>query len=281
MPNGSGPVPPISRPAGPVLWHRVLMRISRASLILVLGLTSTACFQVDTLVRLRADGSGTIEQRVLFTAAALDQMKQLGSLGGNGADFDPLSEDNAKAMAADLGPGVSYVSSTPLKTPEGEGRTMIYAFKDIRQVQVSQQPPGADALGGSRGFGFALARQPNSNVVLTIHMPPSGGLPGAGPGGTPPLPSPDQMTFVKQLLAGAHVAIAVEPAGRLVKTNSPYVDGNRVTLLDLDLDRLLGDDATLAKLQAAKDSADAQAILAGVPGIKIVTGQDISIEFAP
>ena len=42
------------------------------------------------------------------------------------------------------------------------------------------------------------------------------------------------------------------PAGRLVRTNSPYVDGNTVTLFDLDLDALLKNDSAFARLQAAK-----------------------------
>ena len=52
--------------------------------------------------------------------------------------------------------------------------------------------------------------------------------------------------MLKQMFGGAHVTIAVEPAGTLVRTTSPFVDGSRVTLLDIDLDRLLEDDALIA-----------------------------------
>ncbi len=257
-----------------------MRNLCACALILLLGLTSAACFQIDTLVRLKADGSGTLEERIFFTNAALEQMKQLGALGGNGAgNFDPLSEDNARAMASQLGAGVTYVSSTPIATADGQGRAIVFAFQDIREMQLTQQPPGADALAGGAGYGFTLTRQPNADALLTIHMPPSSGLPGAGPGAT--LPPPEQLALIKQMLAGAHIGVAIEPAGTLVKTNSPYVDGNRVTLVDLDLDRLFADDTTIAKLQAAPDSAAAQAVLAAVPGIKIVTTPDVSIEFLP
>ena len=32
------------------------------------------------------------------------------------------------------------------------------------------------------------------------------------------------------MLAGMHVALSVEPAGRIVRTTSPFVDGQTVTL---------------------------------------------------
>ncbi len=40
-----------------------------------------------------------------------------------------------------------------------------------------------------------------------------------------------------------------EPAGTLVKTSSPYVDGQRVTLLEVDLDEILKDETVVSRLQ--------------------------------
>jgi hypothetical protein len=85
---------------------------------------------------------------------------------------------------------------------------------------------------------------------------------------------------VKPLIAGARLAIAVDPVGQLVRTNSSYVDGRRVTLIDVELDQLLEGDA-LQRLQAAASIDDAKAALQGVPGVKINFDPEITIEFTP
>ena len=88
--------------------------------------------------------------------------------------------------------------------------------------------------------------------------------------------------MIKSMLAGAHVLLGVEPAGTLVKTSSPFVDGPRVTLLEIDLDQVLQDsDALVAKLQAAKSNDEMKAILKDVPGLKMPMERDITIEFTP
>jgi hypothetical protein len=83
------------------------------------------------------------------------------------------------------------------------------------------------------------------------------------------------------MLAGAHASIAVRPVGRLVGTNSAYVDGNRVTLIDFDLDQLLKDESTFNRLRDARTEEDAKAVLKDLPGIKVNLEPEITIEFTP
>ena len=64
--------------------------------------------------------------------------------------------------------------------------------------------------------------------------------------------------------------------GRIIKTNAPYVEGSRVTLMQIDFDKLLADDSALTKLQGAKDIKS----LAAVPGLKVVTEPTVTIEFS-
>src|SRR3982751_1005005 len=117
------------------------MHMRKALTLVLLVLPLTACFQSATVVHVKADGSGTIEQRTLLTEAAVDQLRTFAILGGGNADsVDPTSEANARAMAAAIGTGVSYVSSTPIDADKSHGRETIYAFADISQLRVSEQP---------------------------------------------------------------------------------------------------------------------------------------------
>jgi hypothetical protein len=235
----------------------------------------------------KADGSGTIEQRTLLTEAAVDQLRTFAILGGGNADAaDPTSEANARAMAAAIGSGVTYVSSMPVDAGTAHGRETIYSFTDITQLRVSEQPslPGnlklpAAAGGNTPPISFAINRTPGANVVVRILVPRPAIFP-AGPNGEPQPPSLEQITMVKQLLAGARLVVAMEPEGRLVQTSSPFVDGNRVTLIDVDIDRAAADPDLAKKLQSAKTQEESKAAINSIPGLKITLDPEITIEFA-
>jgi hypothetical protein len=254
---------------------------------LVGALASCGCFQMDTRLKVNGDGSGTIDQRLLFTASAINQFRGLSGLsGGNGGTFDPISEEQARAAAATLGPGVTYVSSTRVAIGGAEGRDMTYAFEDINQLRLSPIAAfgggraRAQTLAGSEPVSFVFARQPSGTAVLRIRVPrppmPNGDA--LGPSARSQL-SLDQMEIFKQMLAGARISLSVEPSGPIVRTTSPFVDGRHITLVDVSLDRLL-DDAVMARLQRARTEEDAKAALAGVDGVKVTFDPETTIEFA-
>jgi hypothetical protein len=263
----------------------------RAALLLAGALTTSACFQMTTVLKVNGDGSGTISHRMVYTRAALAQLKSFAAFGGArgaGAAADPLSEQQARDMTASIGPGVSYVSSELVTTPLGQGRDAIYAFTDVSTLRISTQPaaPGGIAI-KTQGFStvpsatesitFTLTHEANGNAVLHIHVPEPNYLDFFG--------SPNaagQIGMIKTMLAGARVLLAAEPAGTLVRTSSPFVDGQRVTLLDVDLDTVLADDTLLPRIQAvAATPAQAKAVLLAAKGLKINLDPEITIEFTP
>ena len=264
----------------------VIMRYARFAMLLAGAVLCSACFQFSTVVSVKPDGSGTIDQRMLFTQAAVAQLRQFAALSGGAGDFEPVSEQQARDGAAALGPGVTYVSSTPINSPEGVGREIKYAFTDINTLKLDQAPPppggmpapATPAADGEPRVSFALTRPAGGSALLTIkipQLPAIGGDPSLPPNG----PSLEQFAMLKPLLAGARITIDIEPAGRLVRTSSPYVSGNRVTLLDVNVDALLADDTLLQRLQAAKTPDEAKAILKNIPGLKANLDPELTIEF--
>ena len=77
------------------------------------------------------------------------------------------------------------------------------------------------------------------------------------------------------------MSIGVEPAGQLVRTNSPYADGGHVTLLDVNLDQVLTNEALLTRLQTSRTPEEIKAALTDVPGLKIALDREVTIEFTP
>src|SRR5436190_6739936 len=185
----------------------------RLAAVLAVAIVSSGCFQMTAVMKVKGDGSGTIDHRMLFTRQALAQLKQFAALGGGGGRqaIDPTSEQQAQEMAATLGPGVSYVSSQPVSTPAGEGRDAVYAFTDVGQLRVSTQPapPGGTAIqaGGLSTIGdtltFSIAHEPNGNAVVHINVPESSLVNSLSTNA-----APQQMAMIKSLLTGARVSLA-------------------------------------------------------------------------
>jgi hypothetical protein len=258
--------------------------VSRAVLLLA-AVMSSACFQMTTVLKVNADGSGTLEHRMVYTNAGLAQLRQFTALGGGRAQsVDPTSEQQARDLVTSIGPGVTYVSSTPVTTATGRGRDAIYAFTDVTQLRISTQPAapagitaragGFSTQGGS--VTFTMTHEANGNAILHIVVPEPDYLNALG---SPQAAS--QIGMVKQLLGGAKILLAAEPSGTLVKTSSPYVDGSRVTLLEIDLDEVLKDQTLMPRLQAATTQDEAKAVIKSAAGLKINLDRDITIEFTP
>ena len=263
------------------------VRVSfRGALLLAGALMSGACFQMTTVLKVNGDGSGTINHRMVYTKAALAQLKSFAAFGGGrGGSADPLSEQQARDMTASIGAGVTYMSSELITTPLGQGRDAIYAFTDVSTLRISTQPAAPGGLRvttpgvstESESITFTMTREANGNAMLRIHVPEPNYLDFFG--------SPQaawQIGMIKTMLAGARVLLAAEPAGSLIRTSSPFVEGPRVTLLDIDLDAVLADDTLLPRIQAvAATPKEAKAILMSAAGLKINLDPEITIEFTP
>jgi hypothetical protein len=263
------------------------MRQARLALLLFGAMLCGGCFQFSSVLTVRGDGSGTIDQRLVFTQAAVAQLRQFASIAGGGQPFDPISEQQAREAAATMGPGVTYVSSTPIETAEGVGRDIQYAFTDVNTLRLNEAPPapGGFSIGPASAdphVSFSLTHQPDGQALLKILVPQLPMMPGTRGGrGTGNMPSADQMLMLRPMLAGARISMVVQPQGTLVRTSSPYVDGQRVTLVDVAVDALLADDTLMTRLQAARTPADAQSILKAVPGVKVNLDPEITIAFTP
>ena len=268
------------------------MRSLRALLALVSTLALTACINSTTLVKVNADGSGTVEQTTLMNMAAIKGMmpgaeKQMGGAAVNRADLE--------RTAARMGKGVRLLSADPAKGANGwEGSKAIFAFDDINQVQVSQGPSMSGSSDGRMSpepttndpvkFSLTRAGGTSTLTIAFIDKPASGVSMQAGdkPGDMPDLSNPMLMGMLKSMFAGFKLNIDLEVAGAIVKTNAEYVTGSRLTLLEMDLDSLLADEAKLKALQGQIGSEPSlsaiKPFLKDIKGIKI-DGPTISVQF--
>ena len=258
----------------------------RKTLLLLAAVICSGCLRSTTLITVKPDGSGTILQETGLSQQALAMIKSMAAAGGDAKmPADVFGESQAK-QAADM-MGVTFVSGEPIKTADLEGYRARFSFTDIRKVQMkmNQNAPaglsGAGATSGESPFQFGFERK-GAASQLTINVPelkpgqgPMGAMPKMG-ADTNPAQTQQAIAMMKMMLQNLYVDVSVDVDGRIVNTNASNVQGSRITLLQLDFNKMLADESALLKLQGANDLK----ALSGVPGIKIMTTPKVTVEFA-
>jgi hypothetical protein len=278
-----------------------MRRFATLAVFVLFAPALAGCLTSETLIKLNADGSGTIEQVMLMNVKTFDALPALmgDALGADvtstkstGASIDPagmFDETQARAAAEQLGRGVRFVSSEPLTRGDLQGARMVYAFDDVNTLTIQQDPPG-DVLGGgakstSEPLALRLTRQANGHALLTVDL--EGGsretksTAPAAKAGRDDMP-PGMEAMVAQLFEGFRISIDVEVAGVIARTSSPFATGSRVTVLEMDLGMLVKDQANLKRFGSIGPDvgvAEMIPLLKDVKGIK-VNQSPITIEFS-
>ena len=267
------------------------MRSFKLLAVVVGALSLTACLNSTTLVKLKPDGSGTIEQTTLMNMAALKGMMPPGA---NQRPQGPMmNKADLERTAERMGKGVRLVSTEEVKGDKGfEGTKAIFAFDDINQIQVSQDPGGTSVGGDSKKespIKFAFAKNPGGTSTLTINFNEQqindATAKQATPertGDMPDLTNPMIMNMIKTMFDGFKINMGLEVVGTIVKTNAEYVTGPRLTLLEMDMASLLDDQEKLKALQGkigpGVSFSEVKPYLKDIKGIKI-DGPSIKVEF--
>jgi hypothetical protein len=279
---------------------------ARLVAVLALGVGASGCIAVDMLVKVKGDGSGTVEKSLTMNPQAMQEMAA--EMKASGGDVStktkdpskltdkellegPFDPEELKKEAAKMGPGVTFVSATPVREKDRLGVKAVFAFKDVNQLKLSQKPmpdggPGGGKASPEDDLKFSLEKQGGSSV-LTLMAKGLDLKSGAGkPKASPPPEGMDKMAegmleMMKPMLKGLRITIGVEVDGTVVKTNSPYAAGNRITFMDLDFGALLSDQKALKAFGEDMEGSLAQqkAALAKIKGMKVHLEPEMVVEF--
>lgn len=270
------------------------MRAFRFLSVVIAAAVTTGCLSSQTLIRVQADGSGTLEQTLLVNPQSARMMLGGVAAGAEQAAPPGMSDADLQQLASRLGRGVRLVSSTPLRQGALEGTKAVFAFDDINALQLDQNaalPGGAGAMGGGSAspVTFQLTRQPGGPALLTVAMTEDDETPGTGQpadedAGVEPgmFSDPNLLQMMKMMFAGFRMGIDLEVGGTILRTNADHVAGSRVTLLEVDFDALMADDAVFRDLQSRMGPdmsiANVRPFLKNLRGLKI-NDPVVTIEF--
>lgn len=260
----------------------------------------SACLQQEKVIKLNADGSGTIEETLVMSKQVIEQMKQMSQgfgalLGGKdkagaAAPFQVLDENKLRAAAGKMGEGVTLVSAKPLSSPMGEGFAAVYAFTDINKVRIDQNPgeniPGADnpLLNKNKPkketVKFEFVKGSPATLTVKLPQPKDADLPKDRP--QVPQGGNDMMgAMMQQMFKDMKMSLAVQVAGRITQTNAEFKDASRVTLMEMDFNKVLANPEKFKALTQAqpKTIEEAKSLVKGIEGIKAETQPTVTIKF--
>ena len=257
----------------------------RLCLTLLAVAVCSGCFRATTVITVKQDGSGTLDQELGFTAQAMAMLRNFGSSPGSqkSGDVQMFGPEQAQTMAESM--GVRFVSGEPVKTPDLEGYRAHFAFDDVSKIRLNkmnvQTPtgPGADAQKPDEAplsFGF---RKGDKASVLTINVPEqksgTGALMPQMPGGGSPDEKTQALSMLMPMLHGLFVDVSLVVDGRVIKTNAPFVSGSQFTVLQFDFDKVSASEGGIQKLQQITDPKQ----LKDIPGVRVLTDPVVTIEF--
>jgi len=254
----------------------------KAMLGLLLAVALPSCLQNETTINLNKDGSGTIVEETYLTAAMLEMSTQFAEPGAPDPVEAMFTEEKAKAKAPKLGEGVEFVKMEMIEKDGMKGARTHYKFADISKISINPgsamenlgdnapKPDNADEE--SLKFEFA-------DGELTILTPPADfkdmAMEDAQEG-----QNPQMEEMMTKMMADMSIAIKLKAADGIEETNASYVDGETVTLFEVQVAKMFAQkDKLKAIAETARTDKDAAIVeFKKLEGMKVETGEKVSVK---
>jgi hypothetical protein len=255
-----------------------------AALVVLFGISS--CLEVDQVITVKGDGSGTITEEMLIGKGLLTLLKDI---PGDLADHpltDLYQEEKYEKLAVNYGVGVNFLKMERIARDGGEGVRVTYRFADINQVVIA---PGStlDELNMNeekKGLREEPLRFEYAAGVLTVEVPD---LSGSGTereeeseAKASPVDLPALEKVMMQMFKGMKSSsrLVVEPG--IQESDATYQEGNVITFLKFDFDKIMENPKGIQAMDTLDGSTrvEMKAALEGVEGAVVETKEWIRVK---
>ena len=251
----------------------------------------SSCLEVEQVINLKKDGSGTIVEEIVMGAQIVAMMEALPAGAGEENPFaDLYNVENYKAKAAGFGKGVTYSGMEKVERNGGKGVKVTYKFEDINNVVLTPGSAMNDLNKEGEGkeaeavkddpLKFAYAGD-----VLTITVPepseekgesaePEAGVLELNP------EDPAMQAMMAQMFKGMKISTKLVTANGIQKSDATYLKDNTITLMLMDFDEIMKNPKGLKALQKLEGAnrAEIAESLKGVKGVAVETKKEIRVK---
>ena len=276
----------------------------------------SGCIQNDTVIHIKPDGSGTIEDTVKLSNALVESIQNMSKglsegIAAANADSDAKTKSDtkekvevqdpfqvmmkdARARETQYGPDVKFVSATPVKTETMSGYKAIYAFKDINTLRINQNPKSKTGMPADSKeeyqkkeeiVRFNLVKGPVS--ILTVTMPETKKGDKAADDVKQDKQQnkgeadPNSAEMIKMFFKDMSMRLVLDIDGTIVETNATYQDKSQLTLFDMNFGKIIENEKVFAKMNAVqpKTIEEMKELIKGIDGLKIEMNNPVIVSF--
>lgn len=261
--------------------HLISMKtITLISFVALFSLTS--CFQVDSTITIKKDGSGNVTEITHFG----EQMKNFIMRSSAGDPLGVISDKvKTRGRANRMGEGVELVSIEKINTKGKLGLNAVYKFSDINKLKYSIRGAVHDAAslvigsydaGKADDTGKAVTFKFKDDKLTIIQRKPDAAM--ANNEVTKPEGMNRQISAnIKGMMGGMRITTKVKIDSGIAKTDAAHVDGNVITIRDIPIDAIIAEPDKIRALRSGNFDK-AKAALKGVEGIKFEVKETVSVE---
>jgi hypothetical protein len=206
-------------------------------------------------------------------------------------EFVFFKDDEIIADAKDYGNEVKYVSHSIVDDDQWEGFQAVYSFDDITKVRIQPDPDSKVGMGDEEAetteqkeyYFFKFKK--GDIAELTIDRPPME-LNSESEENKDTMETSEQNDeemgeeFLK-MMEGMKINIALQVEGQIASTNASYVDGSKITLMQMDFGEMMKNKESFKefKNREPKNIEEMKEFLEKFPGMKIEVEKPISVKF--
>ena len=271
------------------------MKILSLLFLAPLAFLLTSCLESSTVVKVKKDGSGLVHIRVYKQTATSED------------DVELPTEESVQELAAKMGPDVKVSSVKKAHNPKGwYGYEVIFEYPDINQVQIffdkakegDKEKPDDKKTGMNMmtlsfvmkdGILEATMDDPEWNrkaAVAKVKDDSPTIDPYAGTSGPPAqsaisaaaIGNNEQM--IKAMTKGMRYGVFIQPADPIKSTNALYQNGELITVVNFDMEKLYKDGSfDYEVLNNSKSREELSELAKSFDGVEIDLQKPMRIEF--
>jgi hypothetical protein len=273
------------------------MKAVKIFIAAALLISLTGCIQISTLISVNKDGSGTVEETVLLSREIIEMISELEkAFAEDTTDLKPFefyNEEELRTQKNQFGEEVQYISSRKISQDNREGYLVMYEFQDLNKLRINQNPNSRVKLESFEDepevqeefitFSY-IAGKPKE---IRIQMPAEEMIGEAKEEewDTSTEETEADTSMMNEQLARVfkdlRVSLVVEVAGTINRTNADYVEGSRITLLDIEFGKMIENPEVLGQFRDTdpQNFEQVKTLLKGMPGIKVDLNKLITVQF--
>jgi hypothetical protein len=269
------------------------MKNHKRLFLFFLAIFLCGCFEIRQEIVVNKDGGGKIIETLMMSKSIIKQLNEFfsdtsSSKKQKSQEMDIYDKEKLKKDASNYGPDVKYVSSKKMSTKTKEGYQVEYAFKNINDLKINQNPggkgPKAPGAKSTEEENITFKFEKGDPSTLVVNFPAKAKAPKEKKKkGVEKDKEAEQKELegVREMFKDFYVGITIRPEGEIVETDAAYRDGNRITILEMDFNKLLADEKQFESFAEKKPGTieETKALLKNIPGFKIELNKKITIKY--